>query len=290
MNPSNTIPKVLSFSYEKALYSNYNDHYQPEGAIKRKIMAIPQALFSGIILSISHLMKAIFYGIPKACTKDFNPLKKNAYSLVRDLEEALGWGIIIFNDKKGFELIQKSRSHKKCYSSCENSIKFILKRKKEIPTYSQEELHKVLKDLSSDELGLLSDDQIRKLDVSLLVKDQVESIFSPVHLKYTEKRRRFALLSSKQVPQIIENEEIAYLISDEQLKNLDFALLKNKKCLTYLFPFPYLEPNIKERFDSLSLKNKKIVIQSHIPPHREYFKKDYKLDDEQYAKILNCSE
>ncbi|MFA6915360.1 MAG: hypothetical protein WC222_03105 [Parachlamydiales bacterium] len=111
-----------SFSYGDATFPKYEGYYQSKGSTQRKIVAIPLAIFSGLVKSIYHLAKAIFYGIPRACIGDGSHFFANIYRFTRNLEEALGWIVTLFNDKRGSYLIQESLFHNACYSYFEEQL------------------------------------------------------------------------------------------------------------------------------------------------------------------------
>jgi hypothetical protein len=104
------------FSYGSVNYPAYEGKYTPKGYIQRKIVAIPAALWAGIVKSIYHLAKVVFYGIPKACIGESRHIKADVYRIARDMEEALGWLVTLFNDKRGSYLIQESLFQKECYN------------------------------------------------------------------------------------------------------------------------------------------------------------------------------
>src|SRR3569832_2034424 len=105
------------FSYGDVTYSTYVGKYEPKGYELRKIVAIPAALFAGVVKSVYHLAKAFFL----ACRGESIHANANAYRVARDMEEALGWLITLFNDKKGSYLVQESLFQKACYSHIEKA-------------------------------------------------------------------------------------------------------------------------------------------------------------------------
>jgi hypothetical protein len=105
----------LHFSYGNATYASYEKKYESRCYLQRKIRAIPAALLTGTIHVIYHLAKAVLYGIPKACLGEGRHFKANIYRLTRDMEEALGWLVTLFDDKRGSYLVQESLFHKECY-------------------------------------------------------------------------------------------------------------------------------------------------------------------------------
>src|SRR5688572_17118862 len=68
------------FSYGEVTYHDYESKHKPQGNnIQRKIVALPSALVAGVIKSIYHLARAIFYGIPKACIGERRHFKADIY-------------------------------------------------------------------------------------------------------------------------------------------------------------------------------------------------------------------
>ena len=107
----------LRFSYGDVTYSTYKAKYNPEKWIQRKFVAIPAALYAGVVKSVCHLAIAFFHCIPKGpFNRHFNA---DIFRIARDMEEALGWLITFFNDKSGSYLVQESLFQKECYNSFE---------------------------------------------------------------------------------------------------------------------------------------------------------------------------
>lgn len=108
----------LKFS-NKALevpFPKYEKYYNEKDWIKRKITALPKAIFSGFFESIYHLVKSALLGIKG----DSVSSKVAFYSGLRDLEESAGWIKTLVNDKKGSYTVDKALFMKSCYKQQEN--------------------------------------------------------------------------------------------------------------------------------------------------------------------------
>lgn len=80
----------------------------------RKISAIPLALFAVIFKTIYHLACAILLGLRDVIKRKGFGFKANIYKIGCDFQEAAGYFISLFNDKKGTYFIQKSIFNKAC--------------------------------------------------------------------------------------------------------------------------------------------------------------------------------
>ena len=130
-NPSSSSKEAIiqnaksnpQFNYDNINFEKFNAKYSSNGWVGRKILAIPMALFSGIIKTIYHLAIAILIGIPRCLFGNSKYLKSQIFSFVRDLQESLGFIITLFKDNYGLYNIQKSQFNKSCYScfACDSS-------------------------------------------------------------------------------------------------------------------------------------------------------------------------
>lgn len=107
--------KNQSFTYGTVCFNDFSKKYSCRGWGARKVAALPLAAWSGLVQTIYHLCKLIFLGLPAALCGKTGYLKASAFSIVRDLQEGLGRFILLFNDKYGVYLVQKSTFHKECY-------------------------------------------------------------------------------------------------------------------------------------------------------------------------------
>lgn len=103
------------YSYGDVSYRDFCKEYTPNKVAARKIFAIPCALFTGLIKSIAHLTIAIFCGMNEIFSKDRRLFKTNLFHAGRDCQEALGYLVTLFNERKGAYLIEQSHFHHSCY-------------------------------------------------------------------------------------------------------------------------------------------------------------------------------
>ena len=104
------------FTYGSVTYSQFSQFYNPKGWLLRKVTALPQAAWSGIIKTTCHLALAILIGIPSLMLQR-RTFKSNLYCAIRDVQESYGHIVSIFNDRFGSYQIQESQFHKKCYNA-----------------------------------------------------------------------------------------------------------------------------------------------------------------------------
>ena len=91
----------MQFSYGKVKCASFAACYKFEGYHKRKIVAIPAALLAGALKSIYHLAQAALIGLPKLLSGESNQIKVYSYCFLRDLQEAFGWLVTLFDDVTG---------------------------------------------------------------------------------------------------------------------------------------------------------------------------------------------
>ena len=111
--------KVQKFCYSDVSYSQYSKMYEPcsRGAnIVKKVIAPISAIGFGVVLSIYHLAKSIFMGIPKMIfAGESKTFKSHFFTAARDVEHGFGWLVTIFNDKYGSYLVEDAQYHKLLY-------------------------------------------------------------------------------------------------------------------------------------------------------------------------------
>lgn len=105
----------LNFAIVNLEFENFGKYYTPQGWCIRKFIALPCAIWSGLVKTIYHLTKAIFIGIFKARLDGGAYFQSQLYSTGRDLQESMGWVLSIFSDKYGQYHIQESKYHKYLY-------------------------------------------------------------------------------------------------------------------------------------------------------------------------------
>lgn len=110
--------KGIKFEYAKQSFSQYSKHYDSDehnSWFCRKIIAIPVALWAGVVRNTVNIALAIFLGIPKAFSDRGRYLKTNLFNIVRNFEEMVGRIIGIAWDRFGLYLIHESQFQKGCY-------------------------------------------------------------------------------------------------------------------------------------------------------------------------------
>lgn len=197
------ISSNLFFSYGNVNYSNYQ--YNSNNYLFRKLMVVSGCVEAGIVGVVSHLARAILYGIPMACIGKKYHFKADLYRVVRDLQEGLGWIVTLFHDRAGSYLVQESIFHRKCYDQFE--------KLRAIPP--------------------LSDEVLQQRGIPYASRKQLRAIFP---YRDEEDKRRFALVPHSQIQSLLsklEDDQLC-LISIDQIKVLDLSQLDSKK-LFYLF-------------------------------------------------------
>lgn len=113
----------LKFKFFSVNLKNFSYNYTPNGRLKRKIIAIPALILSGVVKSTFHVFKGIFFSFFR-----YKYIKKQSFYLIRDFQESFGWFITLFNDKIGQFHLQESNFHKKSYELCTNrNLQYIFK-------------------------------------------------------------------------------------------------------------------------------------------------------------------
>jgi hypothetical protein len=106
----------FQFSYGNVTLEEYSDSYRSAHWQGRKIWAIPQALWTGVVMTTYHLGRGILLDLPRACFGNTDALKISAFKVARYLEQFLGWLITLFNDRVGSYLIVDGLFHVEFYS------------------------------------------------------------------------------------------------------------------------------------------------------------------------------
>ena len=124
---------VGEFSSEK-----FAEEYDSEGWLCRKVVALPMALWSGVVLVIYDLAKLVIVGIYKLISQTGGGkyLWAQTFHIIRDLEKAFGHILLIFNDYYGSALVQEAEFQKRVYElnahSDVNSIDYAALRESDI--------------------------------------------------------------------------------------------------------------------------------------------------------------
>ena len=110
----------LKYNYVDVAYQSFTENYQAVGLSSRKLKAIPNAFYNGILKTIYHIANVI---LVKNYVNNKECLRAMAFYVLRDLTSSVGWIVTLFNDKFGQYLVQKSEFHISCYDF---SIKYKL--------------------------------------------------------------------------------------------------------------------------------------------------------------------
>lgn len=128
----------LEFSAGSIDVQTFQRQYFEKGWLGRKIIALPAAVWTGLIKSIYHF---ICYSFARSlsithsflsCRRFNMPFKVKSCSEVhrfygvRNVQESYGWLICLFNDRCGQFRVQNSRSHKKFYDAYLAQVSLIL--------------------------------------------------------------------------------------------------------------------------------------------------------------------
>ncbi len=106
----------LKFDYNVLDVSTFSKEYKPETPwLEKKVVALPMAIWSGLVKTVYHLALAIFIGIPKAVMGDPRSLKVYTFSFQRDLQAAFGQILSIFNSIHGAYHVEKSAFYNASY-------------------------------------------------------------------------------------------------------------------------------------------------------------------------------
>ncbi|HEY4831453.1 MAG TPA: hypothetical protein VIH61_02725, partial [Waddliaceae bacterium] len=100
----------LQFKYINVSVQEFNQKYSAEDWFGRKIVALPAAIWSGIVKTIYHLAKAVLVEMI-ARSGDNNYFKAQLFYIARDLQESFGWLSTLLNDRYGQYHIQESGFH-----------------------------------------------------------------------------------------------------------------------------------------------------------------------------------
>lgn len=115
--------KNLQFHYGQVNLQKYKEKYSSEGWLRRKIIALPAAIWSGVIKTICHLAAGILVGMIKAPSDGGKYLKVCSFYVARDVQEFYGWIATLFNDEYGQYHIHESGFHKSCYELTDTNPK-----------------------------------------------------------------------------------------------------------------------------------------------------------------------
>ena len=121
---------TLHFRYFNATYAKFSKEYDsPTASYKekefwlgRKVVALPLALWSAVVKTIYHLVRAVLATLNICSNHRLPRVQAHVYSVARDLQEAWGWLTTIFSTKYGQYHIQESQFQKYCYEQFTDRI------------------------------------------------------------------------------------------------------------------------------------------------------------------------
>lgn len=114
--------ETLKYQHGRDCYPEFTEKYNKIDSqewMSRKILAIPRT-FSGIVKSVAHLALAVWYGMGfltfKTERSKINAIR-SIHCFKRDLEEAGGNLVTLFNDRLGLFLIERADFQRHCYQA-----------------------------------------------------------------------------------------------------------------------------------------------------------------------------
>lgn len=90
----------------------YSLEYSSDGWLGRKVEAIPGFLIAVVIKTTYHIAMAIIVGVPKLFERDSKRFEAELCNAARDIEEAFGYFVVIFNDERGSFYLERSQFFK----------------------------------------------------------------------------------------------------------------------------------------------------------------------------------
>lgn len=90
----------------------YSLQYSSEGWLGRKVEALPGFLIAVVIKTTYHIAMAIIVGVPKLFERDSKRFEAELCNAARDIEEAFGYFVVIFNDERGSFYLERSQFFK----------------------------------------------------------------------------------------------------------------------------------------------------------------------------------
>ena len=103
------------FRYDEPSYAQFSQKYHDSDWLKRKITALPRAVWSALVESIYHLVTGAIIGLVRYPNDGGRFIKARLFSVPRDFQEAFGRLISLFHDKLGLFSIQKAQFYQSCY-------------------------------------------------------------------------------------------------------------------------------------------------------------------------------
>lgn len=104
----------LRLHYGGVTSALYFRNYRSDGWLGRKVIALPAALLTGVLLTVYHLAKALLFDLPQF---KLDPFKADLFKFHSDLRQGFGWLLTLVNDAWGSYLVNQSRFQKECYDA-----------------------------------------------------------------------------------------------------------------------------------------------------------------------------
>lgn len=128
----------LQFKYGYVTRQTFNDNYISTGWLGRKITALPETFWCGIIKVVYHLAKLILFGIlQKYSGTDSYNLKVQCFKIVGDFQEAYRKLTSLFNDMYGQFYIQESQFQKTFYETYRSTCSLYTDKEDEDEIFKQ---------------------------------------------------------------------------------------------------------------------------------------------------------
>lgn len=216
-----------NYSYGNVSYDDFSSNFSSdEFWVKRKIAALPNALFSILVKSIYHTAQAIF----KLLTlQGVLPVKMKLYHVGRDIQEAYGSLATLFNDRYGQYHLQESSFHHSCYNSWKIDL-VTQKTKEKIANFTPQEVNAALKkgSLSNPQvLRFLSNEQLEEVELSKLSPQTIQNLI----YSFEVQEEGFAHFKPEEVNKALQDGLLQYwsnLISDIQLREVELSKLSSE--------------------------------------------------------------
>lgn len=242
----------LQWNYGKNIkYEEHCNLYHESFVLKdwayRKIVAIPQALFTGVIESIYDFVSGIFgyyriiayLGDADRANQFF---KSKCFCIVKDFQKSLGRLVTLFNDCYGQYLVEDSLFHKQCYKyvaervSYEDFLKqLFLKKyptdfeslndtKDKLLSLSEEEFKLCVPHFSPDHFSLIEGPKLNCIDYDQINGFAFFKLFNGAEYKLEQLTEE----SFKKAQKLFSGPygyELYSYIPDSHLNNIDYKLV-----------------------------------------------------------------
>ena len=218
----------LTFEGAHVDFAQFSSQYSSKGWVKRKIVVLPMMVWSGVVKTTYHLVLVIFYGIFRWDRGRY--AQAYVYCVARDVQEAFGRFVSLFNDRYGLYHIEESQFQKIIYEHYIEQHGQCYVDHDWTPVEVQTLLER---DVNCGMGSCLSGYQFGNLRFDRLNVVGIHALFGLHHGNdEREIRRRIALLPQEVVQALVEREDMQYsdfgkMISDDQIRNLRFENLSS---------------------------------------------------------------